>query len=66
MRGRTWREAGRAVAAALVLLLVLLVVGANFVLVEVRLLGLTAETRLGWALLVAAALGFAAGRVRRR
>lgn len=57
----SWREARRALLLALGLLLVLVVAGANFALVEVRLLGLRIETRLAWALLGAGALGFAAG-----
>ena len=61
-------DAARAVAAATVLVLVVLLAGANFVLVDVRLLVAEVETRLAWALLVPAVLGFAAGLVvgRRR
>jgi hypothetical protein len=46
----------------------LLFAASNFVLVDVRLGGFTLETRLAWAVLVPAALGFAGGRVyyRRR
>ena len=57
----TWRDAGRAAALAGALVVVLLVAGANFILVEVRLLGLQVQTRLSWALLGAGLLGFAAG-----
>ncbi len=61
-RRRVIREA--LVASALVI--AVLIVGANFVLVEVRLLGLELETRLGWALIVALLVGFGAGMLWRR
>ncbi len=54
------RALGEAAFAA-ALVVAVLVVGANFVLVEVRLLGAVVEMRLGWALVVAAAFGFALG-----
>ncbi len=57
----TWRRARRAVAVAGVLLLALAFAAANFVLVDVRLLAVHFETRLAWAVLVPAALAFAAG-----
>ncbi len=55
------RRAAREALVALALVLAVLLVGANFVLVEIRLLGLAVETRLGWALLAALLLGFGAG-----
>ena len=57
----TWARALRALAEACVLLLVLTFVAANFVLVDVRLWGLSVETRLAWAAVVPAVLGFVAG-----
>ena len=54
------RAAHEAALAALSVLAVVLV-GANFVLVEVRFLGLAFQARLGWVILVALALGFGAG-----
>ena len=62
-KAATWGDALRAVGLAVTLVLVVLIAGANFVLVEVRLLGLAFDTRLAWALLLAAALGFVAGVV---
>ncbi len=47
--------------AALLLVSVVVVVGANFVLVEVRLPGIAVTTRLGWVLLAALAPGFGTG-----
>lgn len=64
MTGR--RTAGRAVLGAGLLVLVVLVAGANFVLVDVRLLVVEVETRLAWALLVPAVLGLAAGVLSER
>ncbi len=61
-RRRVIREA----LVALALVTAVLIVGANFVLVEVRLLGLELETRLGWALIVALLIGFGAGVLYRR
>ena len=46
---------------ACALLLVLTFVAANFVLVDVRLLGLRLEVRLAWAVVVPAALAFGGG-----
>ena len=60
-KAATWGDALRAIGLAVTLVLVVLIAGANFVLVEVRLLGLAFDTRLAWALLMAAALGFLAG-----
>ena len=60
------RRAMREVVVALALILAVLIVGANFVLVDVRLLGIETETRLGWALLAAFVLGYGAGVLRRR
>ena len=67
MRGPVGRR--RVIHEALVasaLVIAVLIVGANFVLVEVRLLGLELETRLGWALIVALLVGFGAGMLYRR
>ena len=58
MRGNGSR---RDVGLAVVLVLAVLIAGANFVLVEVRLLIVQFETRLSWVLLVPAILGFATG-----
>jgi hypothetical protein len=62
----TWRDARRAIALAAALVVLLLVAGANFVVVEVRLLGLSVGTRMSWALIGAAALGFGAGVIYAR
>ena len=61
-RRRVIREA----LVAIALVVAVLIVGANFVLVEVRLLGLEIETRLGWALIVALLIGFGAGTLYMR
>jgi hypothetical protein len=55
------RRALRELAVAACLLVAVVVVGANFVLVEVRLPGMSVTTRLGWVLLAALATGFGAG-----
>ena len=66
-RGRVGRRrATRETVIALALILAVLIVGANFVLVEVRLLGLEIETRLGWALIAPFDLGFGTGALWRR
>jgi hypothetical protein len=57
----TWRRALRALSVACGLVVVVTFVAANFVLVDVRLWGLNVETRLAWAVVVAAGLGFAGG-----
>jgi hypothetical protein len=57
----TWPRALRALLVACVLVLMLTFVAANFVLVEVRLWGLNVETRLAWAAVVPAVLGFVGG-----
>lgn len=57
----TWNRALRALLPAVALVLALTFVAANFVLVDVHLLGLRLETRLAWAAVVPAALGFVAG-----
>jgi hypothetical protein len=62
----TWRPALRSAAVALVLIGVVAFVGGNFVLVDVRLLGLSFETRLAWAVVVPAALAFGAGVLYQR
>lgn len=60
-RAPSRRRALREVAVAACLLLAVVIVGANFVLVEVRLPGISVTTRLGWVLLGALAAGFGAG-----
>ncbi len=69
MRSISWSRALRAVVVAFGLVVVVLFVAANFVLVDVRLLGLRLEVRLAWAVVVPAALAFGGGllyaRVRR-
>lgn len=66
-RDRSWTT--RVVVAAIVTLCLAIFIAENFVTVEVRLFVARTETRLAWALLVAAALGFVAGwsfsRIRR-
>jgi len=60
----------RLVTLAVALLLLALFVAENFEVVEVRLLVTERRTRLAWALLIAAALGFVCGmtteKLRRR
>ncbi len=56
---RTWR--GRLIGAGIVLAILLLFVLLNNDKVEVNLLIISPEMRLGFALLIAAALGFLAG-----
>jgi hypothetical protein len=65
-RPATWNQALRALVVACVLVAAVLFVAANFVLVEVRLPGLKVEVRLAWAVVVPAALAFAAGMVHAR
>jgi hypothetical protein len=62
----SWQRALRALAVACALVLVVTFVAANFVLVDVRLWGLNVEMRLAWAVVIAAALGFAAGMLYSR
>jgi uncharacterized membrane protein len=62
----TWDRAVRAVLVAGVLVGVVLFVAANFVLVEVRLFGLSFEVWLAWAVVLPAALAFAAGMLYAR
>ena len=62
----TWERAVRAVLVAGVLVGVVLFVAANFVLVEVRLFGLSFEVRLAWAVVLPAALALAAGMLYAR
>jgi two-component system response regulator MprA len=59
----TWGRAVRSLAAAVVLVLAVVVVAGNFVLVQVRILGIGIETRLAWAVVVPAAIAFWAGTV---
>ncbi len=59
----TWGRAVRSLVAAAVLVLAVVVVAGNFVLVQVRILGLGIETRLAWAVVVPAAIAFWAGTV---
>jgi hypothetical protein len=62
----SWQRALRALAVACALVLVVTFVAGNFVLVDVRLWGLNVEMRLAWAVVIAAALGFAAGMLYSR
>ncbi len=55
------RRAARAWALAVFLVFAVVLVGANFVLVEVRFIGLAFEARLGWVILVALLVGFGMG-----
>lgn len=57
----TWNRALRALTVACVLIVAVLFVAANFVLVEVRFMGLDFEVRLAWVVVLPAALAFAAG-----
>lgn len=57
----TWNRALRALIVACVLILAVLFVAANFVLVEVRFMGLSFDVRLAWVVVVPAALAFAGG-----
>lgn len=56
-----WPRALRALAVALALVCTVVFVAGNFVVVEVRVFGVKLRTRLGWAVVVPAALAFAAG-----
>lgn len=56
-----WDRALRSVAGAMLLVLVVVFVAGNFVVVDVRLLGLSLETRVAWVAVVPGALGFAVG-----
>jgi hypothetical protein len=51
----------RALIVACALVVAVLFVAANFMLVEVRFLGLSFEARLAWVVVVPAALAFAGG-----
>jgi uncharacterized RDD family membrane protein YckC len=62
----SWQRALRALAVACALVLVVTFVAGNFVLVDVRLWGLNVEMRLAWAVVIAGALGFAAGMLYSR
>ena len=57
----TWQRAGRALAVAVVAVLVVTFVAANFVLVDVRLWAFDTEVRLAWVGVVPLLLGFAGG-----
>lgn len=54
-----WRM--RLAIFAIVLLALIIFIAENWLTVEVRFLFAKAETRLAWALIVAAVLGYAAG-----
>ena len=56
-----WNRAVRALIVACALVVAVLFVAANFMLVEVRFLGLSFEARLAWVVVVPAALAFAGG-----
>ena len=62
----TWNRALRALIVACVLVAAVLFVAANFVLVEVRLVGFTVEVRLAWAVVLPASLAFAGGMLYAR
>jgi hypothetical protein len=62
----SWGRALRAAATGMALVLVVAFAAANFVLVDVRLWSLDVHTRLAWAVVVPAALCFAAGRLSAR
>ncbi len=62
----TWPRALRAFGVALLLVVAVLLVGANFTPVELRLWTLTLEVRLGWVLAGALLVGFLAGRAHGR
>ena len=53
--------AGRLVLWAAALALLVLFIAENFLLVEIRLIVTRVETRLAWALIIAALLGFLVG-----
>jgi hypothetical protein len=57
----TWRRALRALGVALGLVLLVMFVGENFVIVEVRIFGTTFPIRLAWAVAVPVVLAFGAG-----
>ena len=57
----TWNRAGRALIVACALVVAVLFVAENFVLVEIRFMGLSLEVRLAWVVVVPAALAFAGG-----
>jgi hypothetical protein len=57
----TWPRALRALGLAVVLLLVVMFVGENFVVVSVRLFRHTFPVRLAWVVAVPVLLAFAAG-----
>ena len=59
----TWARALRALAVALLLVVAVLLVGANFSPVELRLWTLTVEVRLGWVVAGALLVGFVAGHL---
>ncbi len=62
----TWNRALRALTVACLLVATVLFVAANFVLVEVRLVGFTVEVRLAWAVVLPASLAFAGGMLYAR
>jgi hypothetical protein len=62
----TWNRALRALIVACLLVAAVLFVAANFVLVEVRLVGFTVEVRLAWAVVLPASVAFAGGMLYAR
>jgi hypothetical protein len=62
----SWGRAARAISVAAVLVGAVALAGANFVLVDVRLLAFHVETRLGWVMLVPALAAFVAGMLHER
>jgi hypothetical protein len=59
----TWPRALRAFGVALLLVAAVLLVGANFTPVELRLWTLTLEVRLGWVVAAGLFVGFVAGHL---
>jgi uncharacterized integral membrane protein len=57
----TWNRAWRAVVVAVALLVLTLFAAANFVLVDVRLLGADVRLRLGWVAVVPSLVAFGLG-----
>lgn len=57
----SWRWAGKLALVAVVFSLLTVFVADNFIMVEMRLIFWSVETRLAWSLLFAAILGFSMG-----
>ncbi|MFH1559930.1 MAG: hypothetical protein ABID84_00740 [Chloroflexota bacterium] len=63
---QTWGGAGKLALIAICFTLLVVFAAENFVVVEVRLIAFSLETRLVWAVLLAAALGFSVGLLTAR